>query len=220
MNSKEYLQNSLSMLNITLDPAVVDRILCYFNDLLDKNKVVNLISRQSELVNSISVHLVDSLSPMQVELPKEVELLDLGSGGGLPGIPLEIANSLWKVTLVESKAKKSAFLKEMADKYGEGRVTVLTEFLQSNGRSLPDKQSFFDIVTVRAVGKLTSLISTVSHLIKSGGYLIAYKGPNYIEELKLAEKYLERHKLVLERKLDFVIPLIDASRTLLFFRKD
>ncbi|MDR2351800.1 MAG: 16S rRNA (guanine(527)-N(7))-methyltransferase RsmG [Deltaproteobacteria bacterium] len=217
--AKIFFRNSLEKLNITLDSSIRDSIFDYFNDLLDRNKVINLISRQSTLFDSITVHLVDSLTPLQIDLPKKAKMLDLGSGGGLPGMPLLLALQSWKGILAESKEKKSAFLSEMADKYGNGRISVFTEFIDSKGKSLPEKASSLDVVTARAVDKLSSIISSVSHLIKKDGFLIAYKGPNYLEELKQAEKYLSKSNMLLDKKLEFTLPFVTAKRTLLFFRK-
>ncbi|MDR2351632.1 MAG: 16S rRNA (guanine(527)-N(7))-methyltransferase RsmG [Deltaproteobacteria bacterium] len=219
-DAKKFFKESLERLNIYLDSLLIDKIFMYFTDLLEKNKSVNLISRQSVFFDSIVVHLVDSLTPMQIELPQNIELLDFGSGGGLPGIPLILANPTWKAVLAESKAKKSVFLQEMADKYGNGKISVLTEFLDSKNRNIEAQRSFFDIVTARAVDKLHVIATSVTSLIKVGGLLIAYKGPNYAEELKKAEKFMDKCGLIFERKLEFSLPTVDAKRTLLFFRKE
>lgn len=219
-DAKKFFKESLERLNIYLDSLLIDKIFMYFTDLLEKNKSVNLISRQSVFFDSIVVHLVDSLTPMQIELPQNIELLDFGSGGGLPGIPLILANPTWKAVLAESKAKKSVFLQEMADKYGNGKISVLTEFLDSKNRNIEVQRSFFDIVTARAVDKLHVIATSVTSLIKVGGLLIAYKGPNYAEELKKAEKIMDKCGLIFERKLEFSLPTVDAKRTLLFFRKE
>jgi 16S rRNA (guanine527-N7)-methyltransferase len=218
-NPTDFFQNALQQLNIQLNSGSITQILLYFEKLLDKNTNINLISRQSAYFDSIIIHLVDSLTPLKTGFPQFLELLDLGSGGGLPGIPLALANPGWNVTLVESKAKKCAFLTEMSTLFDQKRIKILNQFLEPNGRSLQDKRGFFDLVTVRAVDKLPSLISTVSHLIKQDGSLIAYKGPNYEDELRLASKELLKNNLVLYLKLDCILPVVNAKRTLLFFRK-
>jgi 16S rRNA (guanine527-N7)-methyltransferase len=215
----DFFKDTLNEIGICLDSDTIKTILSYFECLMEKNKSVNLISRQSNIYEAIVLHLVDSLSIIQLGLPRQNELLDLGSGGGLPGIPLAIANPKWVVTLVESKAKKCVFLKEIADNLDQKRIIILNQFLETNGRSLPEKHGFFDMVTVRAVDKLKSLIPTVAKLLKNGGSLIAYKGPNYESELEQAKMHISKCRLVLENKYEFILPFVNAKRTLLCFRK-
>ncbi|MDR2200154.1 MAG: 16S rRNA (guanine(527)-N(7))-methyltransferase RsmG [Deltaproteobacteria bacterium] len=219
IDDKTFFLNSLNQINIKLDYDILEKILLYYEYLLIKNKSVNLISRQNNFQDGIITHLVDSLSPLQVDFPNDLKLLDLGSGGGLPGIPLKIANPGWCVTLIESKAKKCVFLNEMAEKFGEGRIKVLNKFVDKNCVSLSDEIGLFDVITVRAVAKLSSLIITVSHLIKSSGYLVAYKGPNYLEEFIEVEKYLKKYRMKFDKKIEYILPINNAKRILLFFQK-
>jgi 16S rRNA (guanine527-N7)-methyltransferase len=218
-DAKDYFEKSLKALNIFLEPDSANSIFGYFGCLLEKNRQINLISRQTSPLRAVSAHLVDSLSLLQAELPKELDHLDFGSGGGLPGIPLQLANPGWRTSLAEASAKKSAFLQEMADRFSHGNITVINQFLEPKGTSLREKTGFFDLVTVRAVDKLPLLVSAVAHLVKGGGLLVAYKGPNYMDELRASKRDVKKNGLELEKKIEFALPFSDIRRTLLFFRK-
>ncbi len=129
-------------------------------------------------------HVGDALALLP-HLPEHgFDLADVGSGGGVPGVPLAIARPKVQVTLIESVGKKAAFLQSVVEALQLENVTVI------NGRAeaLPPKS--FDVVTCRAVAPLQKLLVWCRSMIRPGGVLLAMKGPKLAEELVEAKKAL------------------------------
>ena len=130
------------------------------------------------LLPLISAGTVGGAGPMR--------LADIGSGGGVPGIPLGILRSDMEVVLIESTQKKAAFLQEAVQTLQLGNVRVIAKRVEDVGRS-EDRQTF-DIAVARAVGALIFVAEWGLPLLKIGGSLLAMKGPKSAEELPLPEQ--------------------------------
>jgi 16S rRNA (guanine527-N7)-methyltransferase len=127
----------------------------------------------------VSHHLLDSLAVLP-QLPQRMglRLLDVGSGGGLPGIPLAMARPGWSVTLLDSNQKKCAFLRQAAAELSLHNVDVVA----SRAEAFAPAQGF-DVVIARALADLGGLAETSSHLLAPGGRLVAMKGVYPADEL-------------------------------------
>jgi 16S rRNA (guanine527-N7)-methyltransferase len=170
---------------ISLSPAQHELFGRYLDLLLAANQQMNLtriVDRESAEIG----HIGDSLTLLGW-LPKgPLRVADVGSGGGVPGIPLAIARPDITVVLIESTGKKSRFLQWAAGELGLANVYVLDRRVEEVGLARETRESF-DIVTCRAVGTLNWLAEWCIPLLKIGGKLLAMKGPKASEELPLAE---------------------------------
>jgi len=202
MTVKAQLAAGIAALGLTLPEGAETKLLDYLS-LLDKwNRVYNLTAvRDTERM--VSHHLLDSLAAVPFFQGKAV--LDVGSGGGLPGIPLAIARPELQVTLIDSIAKKTAFLLQAKAELGLVNLQVVTgrveEFRPETG---------FDVVTSRAFSDLKEFVTLTRHLLKPGGRWLAMKGlyPNEeIAQLPAGVKVSADHALV--------VPGLDASRHLI-----
>lgn len=149
---------------------------------IEKNKLLNL-TRITSVSEAVILHILDSclgMCIMEKMKPHEPKGIDIGSGAGYPGIPLAIlTESHWM--LCDSVAKKANALKEFVTALGlESRVKVSSERIEDVARS---HKAAFDLVTTRAVGKLTMLIEYASPLLKQNGLLLAYKAKPEQDEL-------------------------------------
>ncbi len=117
----------------------------------------------------VTRHLLDSLA-MQPYL-EQGTLADLGTGPGLPGIPLAIARPQLQVTLVESNGKKARFMREAVRQLGLGNARVA----ESRAEAL-DEPAAYDNLTARAMDTLAGIIAVGGHLLRPGGRLLAMKG--------------------------------------------
>lgn len=132
-----------------------------------------------------SRHISNSLALSDV-IPTGVEVLDVGSGAGLPGIPLAIARPDLRVTLLEPLLRRSNFLNESVDELGLApRITV------QRGRA-EDYDAKFDVVTCRAVAPLGRLLKWTSHLFLPQGQLLALKGLTAEREIAESRRQLDR----------------------------
>jgi len=157
------------LLALRLDPAALaPPLLAYLSLLLRWNATYNLTAVRDPH-EMVTRHLLDSLA-----LQPYVEsgsLADLGSGPGLPGIPLALARPQLQVTLVESNGKKARFLREAVRTLGIGNARVA----ESRAEAL-DEAGRFDTITARALDTLAGIVSVGGHLLKPEGRLLAMKG--------------------------------------------
>jgi 16S rRNA (guanine527-N7)-methyltransferase len=225
MSLEQRLAAGIAALGLTLPEGAEAKLLAYLT-LLDKwNRVYNLTAvRDAERM--VSHHLLDSLAAVPVfdeilaarphpnpppvgeganvalRAPKAI---DVGSGGGLPGIPLAIARPELQVTLIDSIAKKTAFLLQAKAELGLANLQVVTgrveDFRPETG---------FDIVTSRAFSDLREFVTLTRHLLKPGGRWLAMKGLYPNEEIALLPSGM---KVSADHAL--VVPGLDASRHLI-----
>lgn len=138
-----------------------------------------------------SRHVSNSLALLNV-LPDGVQIADVGSGAGLPGIPLAIVRSDVHVTLIESLLRRVNFLQQVVDELELGaRVSVI------RGRA-EEQRAEFDVVTARAVAPLEKLVKWTMPMFAPHGELLALKGDSADEEIRAARMLLERNKLSAE----------------------
>lgn len=128
----------------------------YASVLKEWNGKVNLVSRKDE-ENLWSSHILHSVAPLFVRIfPSQIRVLDIGTGGGLPGIPLAIANPGWSVTLLDSIGKKAAATQDIVTRLGLERADVV------HGRAedeavLRKRKGKYDLVVARGVASLAQL---------------------------------------------------------------
>ena len=152
-----------------LDPALAAPLRRYLDLLARWNRTYNLtaIRDPGEMV---TLHLLDSLS-MHAHMDGVSRLADLGTGAGLPGIPLAIARPGLEVTLIESNGKKARFLREAVRSLGLANARVA----ESRAEAV-DLPGAFDVITARAMATLADILAVGGHLLAPGGRLLAMKG--------------------------------------------
>jgi 16S rRNA (guanine527-N7)-methyltransferase len=161
----------------------------YLDLLFDANQRMNL-TRITDRAAAEIQHIGDALTVLPL-LPKgSIRLADIGSGGGVPGIPLAIARPDARVTLIESTKKKAVFLKQTAASLGLTNVTVLDQRVEDVGHSIDRER--FDVAVVRAVATMDWLAEWCLPLLKKGGKMLAMKGQRITEELPIAAMAIRR----------------------------
>jgi 16S rRNA (guanine527-N7)-methyltransferase len=125
----------------------------------------------------VAKHLLDSLA-MHAFLDGVGTLADLGTGAGLPGIPLAIARPALQVTLVESNGKKARFMREALRQLGLRNARVVESRIEAF-----DAPGQFDAITARALATLPQILELGGHLLKPGGTLLAMKGAHPADEI-------------------------------------
>ncbi|MDH4227111.1 MAG: 16S rRNA (guanine(527)-N(7))-methyltransferase RsmG [Deltaproteobacteria bacterium] len=209
--AKQILKRGLEELDINGSEDVLEKFLVYLDELKKWNKKINLTSIEGD-EEIIKRHFLDSLTPYPL-IKEASSLLDIGSGGGFPGLPLKIVLPHLKVTLVDSVEKKVFFLKHAIRTLGLANIEALK--LRAGDEESKDMFGSFDCVISRA---LTSLYDyyQIGHLYaKTAGTVIAMKGP-------LDKKLSEEIKIVPERNKFEVIesktPLSSIKTTIIVFR--
>ena len=159
-------------MNVPLTEAQADKLLDYL-DLLQKwNKAYNLTAVR-ERPAMLTQHLLDSLSILP-HLPPG-DLLDVGSGGGLPGIPLAILQPERSITLIDTVGKKVAFLKQVAMTLGLKNLTAVSDRIES-WKPPATHTNGFALITARAYATLATLVGQTRRLLAENGAWYAMKG--------------------------------------------
>ncbi len=175
---------------VALDPNRVEQLHQFANLLLAENARMNLTAARDSAA-LWNRHIADSLRLLQCpEVESTHTLLDLGSGGGLPGIPLAIARPQLEVVLLEATRKKVRALQSFIDTLGLRNTSCRWGRAEELAHD-PAWRQRFDLVTARAVAPLRQLVELGAPLCRPGGYLAAYKGPNVDQELSEARHALE-----------------------------
>ncbi len=170
------LAEGLSALDLPLGDDTQARLIQYL-DLLEKwNRVYNLTAIRDK-DQMVSNHLLDSL--VIVPFVHGVRVLDVGSGAGLPGIPLALARPQLQITLLDSNHKKTAFLRQASAELALTNVSVASERVES---WQPVQK--FDCIVSRAFAELAEFVNLAKHLLAPGGYFAAMKGLHPYEEIE------------------------------------
>ncbi len=192
----------LSYNGIILEVEQLRQIERFADELTYWNNKVNLISRK-DIENIIENHILHSLSVLKfVNIPKKGMCLDVGTGGGLPGIPLKIARPDILMLLVDSIAKKVKITNMLARHTGLKNIEGICRRVEDFSK---EKNNFarFDVVLSRGVGKLATVVSWVKNIVKQGGKIVLYKGGNLNSEIEVAKKTFPNIKIE-ERLINLV----------------
>ena len=200
-------------LGLTLSQQQMADLNTFLQELERWNRVHNLTSVEGEQA-SIDLHLIDSIAilPIMREFlpPTQVQIADLGSGGGLPAIPIAIAEPNWSISLIEAVRKKTAFLQNVKGKLGLGNASIYSERVEHVASQEPGK---YDAVISRAFTSLDRFLDLAEPFLKPGGLVFAMKAKRADEELLAVST--ARWRLVADRFV--VIPNSTAERRLLVF---
>jgi 16S rRNA (guanine527-N7)-methyltransferase len=168
MSAADQLQQGLQKLGIALSAPVQSKLLAYASLLEKWNRTYRLTAvPNSEL--TVSHHLLDSLAVLPFVGGES--LLDVGSGGGMPGIPLAIARPELRVVLLDSNSKKSAFLRQAAIELELANIAVHCGRVEAYRPA-----DIFAVITARAFADLAELVRLSRHLLQAGGHWLAMKG--------------------------------------------
>ncbi|MDI9470919.1 MAG: 16S rRNA (guanine(527)-N(7))-methyltransferase RsmG [Bacillota bacterium] len=200
-----------------LGPEMLEPLARYIELLAAANRRFNLTAIR-DAAGMEQLHLRDSLTLLPVvDRAPSGPLLDVGSGAGLPGLPLAIARPDRQVCLLESMARRADYLRETAAALGLGNIRVLTARAEEAARD-PAWREHFALVTARAVAPLGTLVELCVPYLKRDGLFVAMKSDDP-EELAAADPALEALRVELLERHDYDIPGAGKPRCLLVFRR-
>ena len=201
------LKQGVKQLSLPLEDAKCRKLIDYLALLQKWNGVYNLTAVR-EPAQMVTQHLLDSLAALPA-FEVATSVLDVGSGGGLPGIALAIARPEMQVDLIDTVQKKTAFLNQVKAELGLGNVSIHTgrvEQLQSENK--------YEVITSRAFSDLSSFVSLSGHLLKEGGRFIAMKGAiPQVEIAKLPSQW------TVAEILPLAVPGLQAERHLVIIQR-
>lgn len=203
----DMLKQGLQALPVTLTDAQIDQIIAYLALLVKWNSVYNLTAVRDPK-EMVKLHLLDSLSAVHA-FTEAKNILDVGSGGGLPGIILAIAYPEAKVSMIDTVSKKTAFLTQVKAELGLRNVTVHTGRVE-----LLKVAQLFDVITSRAFSELNNFINWSGHLLAGDGQFIAMKGVMPQEEIDRLPAGWAVTKVE-----PLIVPSLDAERHLVTIKR-
>ena len=206
MDNAQKLQAGIAAMGLTIPPEQQAKLLDYVELLKKWNKTYNLTALRDESL-MISHHLLDSLTLLPY-IGNAQTMLDVGSGGGQPGIPAAICRPDVQITLLDANTKKTSFLQQAVIELGLSNVRVVS------GRVEAVQNFQADLITSRAFAELADFVQWTAHLLKDGGRWAAMKGVYPEEEIRRLPDFVE-----VERVDVLHVPQLDAERHMVLLRK-
>jgi 16S rRNA (guanine527-N7)-methyltransferase len=212
--SEGLLALGIQELGLNLSDTNIADLELFLQEMGRWNQVHNLTAIEGEK-DSVRLHLIDSVAvlPLMKQFLNEPspKIADLGSGGGLPAIPIAIVQPEWRLTLIEAVRKKTAFLQHVRGKLKLKNIQVLSERVEDVAVQQPAQ---FDAVISRAFTSLARFLDLSLPLLKPDGLVFAMKGKRADEEMQ--EVRMDDWQLLADEPLH--IPNLSVERRLLVLR--
>ncbi|MFB6466498.1 16S rRNA (guanine(527)-N(7))-methyltransferase RsmG [Cytobacillus sp. Hz8] len=216
------IEQFISMLTekgIHLSPQQLKQFETYYQMLVEWNEKMNLtaITEQSEVYLK---HFFDSISAsFYFDFTQPLHICDVGAGAGFPSIPIKIAFPHLKVTIVDSLNKRIHFLEHLREQLQLENVQFIHDRAETFGQNKQYRETY-DVVTARAVARMSVLSELCLPLAKTGGYFIAMKAANAKEELDSGKKAISILGGKLEEVHSFKLPFEESERNILIIKKE
>lgn len=212
------LRRGIKELNIELSEDQINSFIIYKELLKEWNEKINITSITDDIEIDIK-HFLDSLTPAITKLFEgEKKIIDVGTGGGFPGLPLKIYNKELELTLLDSLNKRIIFLNEVIKSLQLKNINAVHGRAEELGRKEEYREQY-DICISRAVASLDTLSEYCMPFVKEGGYFISMKGPDVDEEIIQSEKGIRiLGGKVVDKKI-FTLPESDINHSLIIIEK-
>ena len=212
-----FLIDGLKELNIEADERILGDFDTYYQILEEKNKVMNLTAISGEEDVS-KLHFLDCIALTKYADLSGKKVIDIGSGAGFPGLPLNIVAPSMKLTMLDALAKRTAFLNELTEKLSVTNAEAV--HMRAEEASLDKKmRDSYDFALSRAVARLSTLCELCMPFVKVGGKFIAMKGTDSEEEINEAKNAIK----ILGGKIvtveEYIIPTTDIIHRAVIIEK-
>lgn len=203
-DSKQYLEAELKKLGLNIEN--IDLILSYCDYILETNKQINLTRIKPE--DFIALQVIDSLIGLKAiddHKPKAGnKLLDIGTGGGFPGVILGLARPDILVTVIDGTGKKIKVIQDWLEENNIKNITAVHARAEEYAKVMENANAF-DFITAKAVSNLKELIPLVVPLLLQGGCAVLYKGPDAEQEIADAKYVIRKYDIYLKILDNFTI---------------
>lgn len=203
---------------ITLTSEQLEQFELYYQELISWNEKMNLTGI-TEREQVYTKHFYDSISlAFYLDMKEINSLADIGSGAGFPGIPLKICFPHLKLTIVDSLSKRISFLQHVSNTLKLTNVELIHGRAEDVARQFKHRDAY-DLVTARAVARLSLLNEFCLPFTRKEGIFAAMKGSNPSEELSEAKLSLKELRGKLDRVESFNLPVEESARHIIIIRK-
>lgn len=217
MNEEQFIQ-ALKEQGIELSEKQIQQFRRYFEILVEWNEKMNLTAITDEPSVYLK-HFYDSISAsFYFDFTKVTTVCDVGAGAGFPSLPIKICYPHLHITIVDSLNKRIQFLNHLSDEIGLDHVEFVHARAEEFGQN-PQYREKFELVTARAVARLSVLSELCLPLVKEGGQFLALKAASGDDELKDAKKAITVLGGKLVHHVAFELPIEESERTIYVFDK-
>jgi 16S rRNA (guanine527-N7)-methyltransferase len=215
----DQFQQLLADKGITLSANQLKQYEIYYETLVEWNEKMNLTAITEK--NDVYVkHFFDSITAgFYYDFSAPLKVCDVGAGAGFPSIPIKIAFPNIHVTIVDSLNKRISFLEHLAKELQLNNVRFVHDRAETFGQNKEYREQF-DVVTARAVARLSVLSELCIPLVKKGGQFIAMKAASAEEELKSAQKAIQVLGGKIAKQESFLLPIENSERNIIFIQKE
>lgn len=216
MNTEE-IKTLFNEYNIEINEKNAENLVKFNEIMQNYNKIHNLTSITND--NEVLLkHLLDSILPLNL-FKENQKIIDIGCGAGFPSIPLSIMNNKLQITALDSVQKKINFVNIAKNELNLSNLQPIHARIEDFANNSENRESF-DIVISRAVAPLNIILEYSAPLLKNDGYIIAYKGSNYQEEVENAKNALKILDCKVEKIIEYPVKELKTSRFVLKIRKN
>lgn len=197
---EETIKEALKKFEIEISQKKIEKLVIFLSEIKEKNKKINLVSEKDK-DNLIERHLIDSLIPLKFNELKNIiisskNMLDIGSGGGFPAIPLAIVFENLDITLSESIKKKYEFLLWLKYRLKLDNIKIINERINQKHKNI------YDLITQRAVAKFEDVLKISLAILKEDGFFISWLSMEDALKYKNLFNFIYNYNL---NKIDFAI---------------
>ena len=211
-------QSSLAEKGINLSPQQMNQFDLYFDLLVEWNEKMNLTSI-TEKKEVYLKHFYDSVSAaFYFDFSEPLTICDIGAGAGFPSIPINICFPHLEISIVDSLQKRIKFLSHLTQELGLQNVKLFHDRAETFGQNQQYRESF-DVVTARAVARLSVLSELCLPLVKEDGFFLAMKAAAAEEELDAGKRALQVLGGRVQEIHSFELPMENSERTILVIEK-
>lgn len=210
----QLLDEGAKSMDMSLDRSQIAQFAAHATELMTWNRSTNLTAITDPVEIAVK-HFLDTL-PVSSLLPSGSRLLDIGSGGGFPGIPLKILRPDLHVFLIDASRKKVSFQKHIISMLGLKDVETRHIRAEDLQKELQPESRLYDVIVSKAVSRLDRFLYQAMPLLGRPGMLIAMKGPSVDTEIETARSVIEAEGLSVFMK-EYRLPYLDIERCLVVF---
>ncbi|MTI70437.1 MAG: 16S rRNA (guanine(527)-N(7))-methyltransferase RsmG [Firmicutes bacterium] len=218
MSNIDTLTSGIKELNIDVDNSKLEKFKTYKQLLKEWNKKINITAIEDDDEIDLK-HFLDSLTIFKTDLIKDNQkIIDIGTGGGFPGVPIKIINNSTEVLLLDSLKKRIKYLDTVIEELELDNIKAVHGRAEEYAKQTEHREKY-DIAVSRAVASLNILSEYCLPFVKVGGYFIAMKGPDLKDEINEAKKALETLGGEVFKNIKVKLPNSDITHNLLIIKK-
>lgn len=214
----DYLMKAAKEYKLPISAEQIEEYNIYYHLLVEWNDKMNLTAITEP--NAVAIkHMIDSISCWDKDIFKTgVKLIDVGTGAGFPGLPLKIWQKDLNVTLLDSLNKRVKFLATVVENLHLENIEVIHSRAEEGARQKRYRECY-DIAVSRAVARLSVLSEYCLPFVKVGGYFVALKGAQYLEEIEEAKCAIQTLGGEIEKVIPIKLPELEDRRAVVYIKK-